>query len=66
MGKHIIEEEFSKGAGFNLVKVGSLEITSDNADKILEFEGDGTIDLDIKQNKVMITTRMPVFTTKDW
>lgn len=66
MGKHIIEEEFGKGSGFNLVKIGSNEITSDNSSKVLEFEGNGTVDIDVKDNKVIITTNMPVFKTKGW
>lgn len=67
MGKHIIEEEALKGSGFNLIKVeDASEISSDNTGKILNIKGDGTIDLSVRNNSLMITTKIPVFKTKDW
>lgn len=67
MGKHIIEEQALKGGGFNLIRVDKTdEITADNADRVFAIEGDGTINLDVEDNKLKITTRVPVFKTLDW
>lgn len=67
MGKHIIEEQALKGGGFNLIRVDKTdEITADNADRIFVIEGDGTVNLDVEDNKLKITTRVPVFKTLDW
>lgn len=67
MGKHIIEEQALKGGGFNLIRVDNTdEITADNADRIFAIEGDGTVNLDVEDNKLKITTRVPVFKTLDW
>lgn len=67
MGKHIIEEQALKGGGFNLIRVDETdEITADNADRIFSIIGDGTVDLDVQDNKLKITTRVPVFKTLDW
>ena len=67
MGKHIIEEEALTGSGFNLIKVeDGDEITADNTNKVLNVVGDGTVDLDVENNKLKITTRVPVFKTLDW
>ena len=67
MGKHVIEEEYSRGSGFNLIKVeDASEIFSDNTDKILNIKGDGTVDISVKNNALYITARTPVFKTKDF
>lgn len=67
MGKHIIEEEALTGSGFNLIKVeDGDEITADNTNKVLNVVGDGTVDLDVENNKLKITTRVPIFKTLDW
>lgn len=67
MGKHIIEEEALTGSGFNLIRVeDSDEITADNTNRVLNVVGDGTVDLDVEDNKLKITTRVPVFKTLDW
>lgn len=67
MGKHIIEEQALKGGGFNLIRVDNTdEITADNADRVFAIEGDGTVNLDVEDNKLKITTRVPVFKTLDW
>lgn len=67
MGKHIIEEEALTGSGFNLIKVeDGDEITADNTNRVLNVVGDGTVDLDVEDNKLKITTRVPVFQTLDW
>ncbi|MER2227277.1 MAG: hypothetical protein ABS916_09510 [Carnobacterium sp.] len=67
MGKHIIEEEALTGSGFNLIKVeDGDEITADNTNRVLNVVGDGTVDLDVENNKLKITTRVPVFKTLDW
>lgn len=67
MGKHIIEEQALKGGGFNLIRVDNTdEITADNAERIFAIEGDGTVNLDVQDNKLKITTRVPVFKTLDW
>lgn len=67
MGKHIIEEEAITGSGFNLIKVeDGDEITADNTNRVLNVVGDGTVDLDVEDNKLKITTRVPVFKTLDW
>lgn len=67
MGKHIIEEQTLKGGGFNLIRVDKTdEITADNADRVFAIEGDGTVNLDVQDNKLKITTRVPVFKTLDW
>lgn len=67
MGKHIIEEQALNGGGFNLIRVDETdEITADNADRIFSIVGDGTVDLDVQDNKLKITTRVPVFKTLDW
>lgn len=67
MGKHIIEEEALTGSGFNLIKVeDGDEITADNTNRVLNVVGDGTVDLDVEDNKLKITTRVPVFKTLDW
>lgn len=67
MGKHIIEERALRGSGFNLIRVDNTdEITADNADRVFAIEGDGTVNLDVEDNKLKITTRVPVFKTLDW
>lgn len=67
MGKHIIEEQALTGSGFNLIRVeDSDEITADNTNRVLNVVGDGTVDLDVEDNKLKITTRVPVFKTLDW
>lgn len=67
MGKHIIEEQALRASGFNLIRVDNTdEITADNADRIFAIEGDGTVNLDVQDNKLKITTRVPVFKTLDW
>lgn len=67
MGKHIIEEELLKGSGFNTLKVeDASEIYSDNTQKILNIKGDGTVDLSVKDNALLITSKRPIFTTKDF
>lgn len=67
MGKHIIEEQALRGSGFNLIRVDNTdEITADNADRVFAIEGDGTVNLDVEDNKLKITTRVPVFKTLDW
>lgn len=67
MGKHIIEEEALTGSGFNLIKVeDGDEITADNTNRVLNVVGDGTVDLDVENNKLKITTRVPIFKTLDW
>ena len=67
MGKHMIEEEALTGSGFNLIKVeDGDEITADNTNRVLNVVGDGTVDLDVEDNKLKITTRVPVFKTLDW
>lgn len=67
MGKHIIEEQALTGSGFNLIRVeDSDEITADNTNRVLTIAGDGTVDLDVEDNKLKITTRVPVFKTLDW
>lgn len=67
MGKHIIEEQALKGGGFNLIRVDKTdEITADNTDRVFAIEGDGTVNLDVEDNKLKITTRVPVFKTLDW
>lgn len=67
MGKHIIEEQALTGSGFNLIKVeDGNEITADNANRVLTVAGDGTVDLGVEDNKLKITTRVPVFKTLDW
>ena len=67
MGKHITEEQALTGSGFNLIRVeDSDEITADNTNRVLNVVGDGTVDLDVEDNKLKITTRVPVFKTLDW
>lgn len=67
MGKHIVEEQALTGSGFNLIRVeDSDEITADNTNRVLNVVGDGTVDLDVEDNKLKITTRVPVFKTLDW
>lgn len=67
MGKHIVEEQALTGSGFNLIRVeDSDEITADNTNRVLTIAGDGTVDLDVEDNKLKITTRVPVFKTLDW
>ena len=66
MAKHVIEEEQMKGEGFNSISNGEVEITASNADRKLSLKTDGTIDLDIKNNELWITSRVPVFTTLEW
>lgn len=66
MPKHVLEDDYNTKGGFNKLVHGSDSIIADNSDRILTIEGDGTIDLDIKENKLRITSRVPVFTTKDF
>ena len=67
MGKHIVEEQALTGSGFNLIRVeDSDEITAGNTNRVLTIAGDGTVDLDVEDNKLKITTRVPVFKTLDW
>lgn len=67
MPKHMIEEDFLGKNGFKAIKVGSDFINVDNVDDaILEIQGDGTVDLDIKNNKLLITTRVPIFKKIEW
>lgn len=67
MGKHIIEEEAFRDGGFNLIKIeDGSEITADNTRKVLNITGDGTIDIDVKENKLRLTTKVPIFKTLDW
>ena len=66
MAKHVIEEELLKGSGFNEITNGEVSITAMNADRLINLKTDGTIDLDIKNNELWITSRVPVFTTLEW
>lgn len=66
MAKHVIEEELLKGSGFNEITNGEVSITATNADRLISLKTDGTIDLDIKNNELWITSRVPVFTTLEW
>lgn len=66
MAKHVIEEELLKGSGFNAVSNGEVEITAANSDRVISLKTDGTIDLDIKNNELWITSRVPVFSTIQW
>ena len=67
MGKHIVEEQALTGSGFNLIRVeDSDEITAGNTNRVLTIAGGGTVDLDVEDNKLKITTRVPVFKTLDW
>lgn len=66
MAKHVIEEELLHGSGFNIISNGEVEITADNAERRLQFITDGTIDIDIVDHKVKLTSRVPVFKTLAW
>lgn len=66
MAKHVIEEELLKSSGFNEITNGEVSITATNADRLISLKTDGTIDLDIKNNELWITSRVPVFTTLEW
>lgn len=66
MAKHIIEEEFLKGSGFNLVTIGEVNIAADTADRILSLKTDGTLDIDIADNALLFKVTTPVFKTKAW
>lgn len=66
MAKHIIEEEFLKGSGFNLVTIGEVNIAADTADRILSLKTDGTLDIDITDNALLFKVTTPVFKTKAW
>ena len=66
MAKHVIEEELLHGSGFNVVTNGEVEITADNAERILKFITDGTIDIDVINHNIKLSSRVPVFTTLDW
>lgn len=66
MAKHVIEEEFLKGSGFNLVTNGEVNIAADTADRVLSLKTDGTLDVDIVDNALTFKVRTPVFKTKAW
>lgn len=66
MAKHIIEEEFLKGSGFNLITIGEVNIAADTADRILSLKTDGTLDIDIVDNALLFKVTTPVFKTKAW
>ena len=66
MAKHVIEEELLHGSGFNVVTHREVEITADNAERILKFITDGTIDIDVINHNIKFSSRVPVFTTLDW
>lgn len=66
MAKHIIEEEFLKGSGFNLITIGEVNIAADTADRILSLKTDGTLDIDITDNALLFKVTTPVFKTKAW
>lgn len=66
MAKHVIEEQLLKGAGFAMVTNGDVDIVSDNTDRVLALETDGTVDIDIRENKLKFSVRVPVFKTLDW
>lgn len=67
MGKHIIEEEALMNNGFNLVKIeDASQISADIAGRVLQIIGDGTVDINIQENKLKLSTKAPIFKTLDW
>lgn len=67
MGKHIIEEEALMNNGFNLVKIeDASEISADISGRVLQIIGDGTVDINIQENKLKLSTKAPIFKTLDW
>lgn len=66
MAKHIIEEHALRGAGFSVATTDGVDILSEHTDQVLTFETDGTIDIDIRENKLQFSARTPVFKTIDW
>jgi len=66
MAKHIIEEESLNGFGFNMLTNGEVNITADTAGRILAMVTDGTLDIDIVNNKLSFKVVSPVFKTKAW
>lgn len=67
MGKHIIEEEALMNNGFNLVKIeDASQISADISGRVLQIIGDGTVDINIQENKLKLSTKAPIFKTLDW
>ena len=67
MGKHIIQEEALMNNGFNLVKIeDASQISADIAGIVLKMIGDGTVDINIQENKLKLSTKAPIFKTLDW
>lgn len=67
MGKHIIEEEALMNNGFNLVKIEDAnQISADISGRVLQIIGDGTVDINIQENKLKLSTKAPIFKTLDW
>ena len=67
MGKHIIEEEALMDNGFNLVKIeDASQISADISGRVLQIIGDGTVDINIQENKLKLSTKAPIFKTLDW
>lgn len=67
MGKHIIEEEALMNNGFNLIKIeDASQISADISDRVLQIIGDGTVDINIQENKLKLSTKAPIFKTLDW
>lgn len=66
MPKHVIEDDRAQRTGFNKIKIGDNVIASGNTERYLEFYGDGTVDIDIIENKIRLISRIPKFTTRDF
>lgn len=67
MGKHIIEEEALMNNGFNLVKIeDASQISADISGRVLQIIGDGTVDINVQENKLKLSTKAPIFKTLDW
>lgn len=66
MPKHVIEDDYSERASFKKVRVGENIIAGANTEYELEIIGDGTLDIDIRENKLRLASRVPKFTTRDF
>lgn len=67
MAKHMIEEDYLGVNGFHIIQVGDNKIVCDNVEKrTLVIKSDGSLDLDVIKNELLITNKKPVFTTVDW
>lgn len=66
MAKHVIEHELLRTAGFNVISNGEAEIAAPNVDQKLTLVADKTIDIDILNNRLHFSVKVPYFSTVQW